>query len=301
VIAALLFVVAFFALLMVFRSSDIFGWLTENTRSDAGGININIGNEFYDIVINRTTEFDTIIAGRPKYEGIEELKTLLGSDPYLYSLTESSTGEAPKLAYELVSEVSATRDGVSYYSLMPGSCGTVTFYIRQKVGFDFEGAIGVILGCFTKQYVNDTLTLVEIDNQTVLDLLRGHLLFFTQRTGTGPSDYKYNGLMEDSMLVFDTADLTLSTDPGYTDCYKFVLYWEWPLTYYNMEENISSSPWEKKYPAELEDFIEDHRTYFFATNIYSNDPEDLYDGYNDGDQTIGENAQYVVVYLAPDR
>ena len=51
----------------------------------------------------------------------------------------------------------------------------------------------------------------------------------------------------------------------------------------------------QKFPAELTDYINAHRSFFFVINQDSNDPEELSDGYDDGDQTIGDRIHYILV------
>ena len=68
---------------------------------------------------------------------------------------------------------------------------------------------------------------------------------------------------------------------------------------YDIAENISTtSPAEtKKYPAEVGPYLSTHKEYFFATVPNSNKADVLSDAYNDGDQTIGDGANCLVLYI----
>lgn len=111
-------------------------------------------------------------------------------------------------------------------------------------------------------------------------------------------NYRYDGFIDGS-FDYDTSAHVKCAETGKTDCYKIVLYWEWPLTYYDIAENISTtSPVEtKKYPAEVGPYLSTHKEYFFATVPNSNKADVLSDAYNDGDQTIGDGANCLVLYI----
>lgn len=298
VLLALLCTVLIFAAIYVLDRNFSLGWFSSNSGARAENMQVVSSTLLYEILIDRTAEYDTVIAGNPKYDGVADLKTELQTPAYSYSVTDTSTQSADKLAYELQNEVSYWQDGVDYRNMMPGDCGTLTFYIRPfsaSVVADLELSVG----SFMYEYEGANLVVNEVVDPVVLNLLRGHILFFTERTGTGPSDYRYDGLLTDGRFAYSTAQHTPIASGPKAGCYEVTLYWEWPLTYYDIEENISATPGQKKYPAELGDFVDDERAYFFATNQNSNDPEDLNDGYNDGDQTIGEHANFIVTFIIP--
>ena len=137
---------------------------------------------------------------------------------------------------------------------------------------------------------------MEVENPLVRELLTGHVLFFTGRTGATYADYRYTGLITDRTVHFTTEGNT--PVPG-EDYYEVTLYWEWPITYYEILEGMSttSPAVTRKYPPELRTYIDTHRDLFFVANQNSNDSELLSDGYNDADQTIGENADFFVAYI----
>ena len=136
-----------------------------------------------------------------------------------------------------------------------------------------------------------------VESESVLDLLKGHLLFFEGRTGNTYEDYKYTGLIDDGVIRFSTAGRT-PTQIGGETCYEVTLYWEWPATYHDIVNNLNEQGGTtEKYPYELAAYIDAHRSYFFASNATSNDSQKLSNGYDDGDQNIGNNVQFIVVYV----
>ena len=122
--------------------------------------------------------------------------------------------------------------------------------------------------------------------------------FRSSRTGATYEDYQYTGLIDDGVIHFSTAGRTPTQIDGET-CYEVTLYWEWPETYYSIANNINAQNGNtEKYPYELRAYIDDHRDYFFASNANSSNPQELSNGYDDGDQSIGDNVKYIVVYVS---
>ena len=81
--------------------------------------------------------------------------------------------------------------------------------------------------------------------------------------------------------------------------YEVTIYWEWPVTYDDITENTSttSPAVTKKYPAALTDYVSAHPEYFFASGASAVTPGQKIDSYNDGDQLIGDNIQYVALFV----
>lgn len=307
IMGLVILVLGFALYLLLFGHS--FGWFASNDTVEAEGMQIAARSEGYDLLVERpvTPEYDKTITAAgvttDKYEGIGLFKQALEDSPYGYDFVVPSTAEAPKLAFELHNELVFQDDGVDWYFLMPGAYGSMTFYIRPhdvstRIAFDME----LELGAFGTAYVGNTLTLDEVDSPTVLELLRGHVMFFTGRTGNNYADYKYTGLLSDGgILSFDSANVPAAdivTIDGET-CYRITLYWEWPLTYYDIDENIGTQANPSRFPPEVRTFINNEPECFFAANIGSTDPDDLSDGYNDGDQMIGEQASFFAAFISP--
>ena len=284
---ALLVVLAF-----VLFSLGSAGWFASSSSgANAGNVQVAAKLNDYTLLIDRTTTYDQTIAGTPVYSGVAELKTKLHTD-HEYDLTATSTEVSPKLAYELVNESSVRVEGVDEYFLMPGSYGTLTFYIQPNFPGTFTTDLYLDLGAYKDDYdEHDNPVILEVTNDHLLQFLRGHILFFTGRTGADPEDYRYSGFIDDGVFEFTTQGNTKV--PG-EDYYQITLYWEWPLTYFEIDENMSTTApaVTKRYPTDLRTFIDNNRGFVFAANQNL-----LNDGYNDADQIIGEGADYFVAYI----
>ncbi|MBO4594553.1 MAG: hypothetical protein J5697_02485 [Clostridia bacterium] len=275
-----LFYAVLSGLMLVVFGTISFAWFASNRGVNQSGMDIAISTESIDIVVVRTSYYDA-------YDNMTEFKTKLGEAEY--STTENDTDVEPRIAYEMVNE--SVVDGMRY--LQPGSYGTVTFYIRPKANKD-NTVVNFVLerGGFSNEYdEHDNLEITEVDSSAVLDLLKGHLLFFTGRTGADYEHFVYTGFLTDR-FSYDMGAHDKCGEVGRTDCYKVVLYWEWPLKYYDITDNIST-----KYPAAVEDYIAANPTFFFGTSEIGDSEEAKSDAFDDGDQTIGDNTDYFVLYI----
>lgn len=295
---ALLFLVLLFAVIYIISLNLSLGWFSKSSQVTGENMEIAVSADKYDILVERTNEYETLLEGDvPKYADVPNFKNQLITEDYGYSFTASSTASVTGLAYELVNEETYSESGVDYRFLMPGSYGTMTFYLRPKVAEDIIVNFRLSIGCFEKVYDDGDYVFSKVENPVVLNLLKGHILLFKERRGADAESYKYNGIMSDGRFSYNTAQNVLCNEVGKTDCYKITVFWEWPSLYYDLVDDISETRWEKRYPPELGTFIEQNRACFFASNQSSNDAEELNDGYNDGDQTIGEHASVVTVSM----
>ncbi|MBO4573508.1 MAG: hypothetical protein J5762_07100 [Clostridia bacterium] len=300
--------------LLLFVSFYSFGWFSFNTKNKPGTLQLVTSTESYDLLIEtpRRTTYDS---DHDYITGEGELKSNLTAKGF--NFTAADTTVDTKIAFELVNEF---RYENRYY-IMPGSYGTVTFYVRPaagkssvvaKLGLDI-GGYGIVVEEDEENSGSYYTVMREVESGPVLDLMKGHILFFTERTGADYEHYQYDGLIEGE-YVFDSRGKTLCEDVGKTDCYKVTLYWEWPITYFELSENLSTSVPEvtRKYPVEVGEYIEEKPEYFFAGVIGPSDVDDLedyYSGnaeriadalsdlYNDGDQIIGSGAKCIVLYI----
>ena len=136
----------------------------------------------------------------------------------------------------------------------------------------------------------------RVTSQGTLDLLRGHILFFTERSGADREHYEYDGLVEES-FTFDTDGRSPIADGVLAGCYEVTLYWEWPETYIDISRRTSDNGNTRKYPAELGDYVSRNPQYFFAINQASEDEKERSEGYDDGDQKIGNQVHFVSASL----
>ena len=294
VVLALLFVVLLFAVIYIISLNLSLGWFSSNSQVEATGMSVATAGDQFDLLVDRTTEYDTLIEGIPKYDNVSDFKYDLSTYEG-YSFTANSTSAASSVAYELVNEVSYSESGTDYHFLMPGSCGTMTFYLRPKSATSVIANIDLSVLCYEKVVDGLGYAFDKVDNDDVLNFLKGHILFFEGRTGVGTDNYKYSDLITDNTIIYDTREHIRCAEAGKTDCYEITVYWEWPPLYSEMISEISATAGQKRYPPELASYIEQNRNYFFATNQNSNDIDELDDGYNDADQTLGEHANIIAV------
>ena len=294
---SLLFVVLVFAVLYVISLNSSLGWFASGNKDRAQGMQVVVATDQFDLLVDRTHEYDTVIAGELKYEDMDAFESTLETSEYAYDFSAIALSTTTGLAFELQNEVAYHDDGVDYRFLMPGACGSRTFYLRPANNQDLTVHCTLTMDYFRKVNENGNMTIRKESNPLVMDLLKGHVLMFTERTGTGPQNYKYNGLLDNGTFTYNTAEHSSCSKPGYTDCYEITLYWEWPSLYSEVINNISETTWQKKYPAAMANYISQHRSYFFVGNQSTTELEDLIDEYNDADQMIGERANYVTVLI----
>ena len=297
-------------------------WFSSNTKVNTTGMQVVVKTDNYELIVRRTTEFDTVDNGDPVYPGVAEFKTELGNEGYDYD-TETSTMDYSMLAFELENEY--TFEGKHF--LRPGAYGTLTFYLKPAVDGDLSVSFDLSIGgyanvlvwecsqhhidrsteepascavCGESGHFTSKTIIEEVTNAAVLNYLKGHLLFFTGRTGADYALYQYSGLISDGTFTYNTSEHSAIVGGTFDGCYEVTLYWEWPLTYSEISTNISTidSPQNKKYPSNVGGYFTSNKNYFLAKNLNSEDETELDDGYNDADQIIGESVNYIVAYIS---
>ena len=287
-----LVLIIFIGLVLVFAlwsANRTVAWFASHDKVSATGMQVVMQGDTYDILIKRdANEYERTPFGNNVYPGVSRIKAAL-TEKGLSSVPEDiSVNEAGSLAYELVNEFEFDHE----YYLRPDSYGHLTFYIRPvSSGDHLTIDFGVDIGA----YVEGTTSMSPVTNALVNNLLQGHILVFEDRTGSTRENFIYSGLITD-VFSFDSDDYTLIDDGDYAGCYEVTLYWEWPLSYWEILENINDGT-TGRFPAELTDYIAAHKNYFFAINQNSTEIEELSDGYDDGDQNIGNKCDYLVVFL----
>ena len=286
----------FFLVAVYLFLSITFGWFSDNRSVSATGMSIALSSEKYDVYIEKKQKYDEIKNGEEVYEGISVFKQALSALGISFNTTEDLFTSS-RLALELDNEVK--HDNV--YHLVPGTYGTFTLYIKPNVNEDFVVNLDIELSGYKKGYDenDDIVVFIPEDDEkynTALDMLKGHIMFFGGRTKSGNVVTKYTNFFEHT-ITYNTAGKSKVTVDG-VDYYKLVVYWEWPLLYSDIVDNIrSESDTTKKFPPEVGNYVNAHRNYYLASNLESDDIDDLSDGYNDGDQLIGDNIHFLVVNL----
>ena len=264
-----------------------FAWFASNERTNQSDMQVVLTTDAIDILIERTSEFDS---GYDGITGANGLKSVLsGAD---YSLNAVDTAVSSCLAYELVNEFSMRDDyGNLKYYLQPGSYGTVTFYIRPKRNYDNITLDFILhLGGYYNGYDQETPVVLEMEDDLVKDLLKGHILFFSSYSAG-----VYGGFIG-SGFSYDMSQHYKCQEVGKTDCYKIELFWEWPEKYYDIVDNLAPSG-TGKYPAALGTYLSQHGEYFFNGLVDENDESTKSDAYDDADQAIGDAVDYFTVFF----
>lgn len=291
-----------------------FAWFSANSTAGQTGMEIIVSSDAADVLIEKTAEYDDAKYSADNISGLKSKFTAAG-----YSTLATSTGSAATVVNEFANEYVVS--GKRY--MQPGAYGTVTFYLRPKAGKDGSAVtFGLARGAFTDDYYDHddnaetppVPVVTEVTTESVIDLLKGHILFFTGRTGATYEDYVYSGFLDGETFSYDmSANVKCADDEiltvydgegnaagicNKTECYKVVLYWDWPITYGDIKENTSTTePAEtKKYPAAVGTYLSAHPEYFFVGADLRTD-EDKGNAYDDGDQTIGDAVHYFTLYL----
>lgn len=295
-------------------------WFANNTTVKGAGMRVAVKADSYQLLVKREDprEFEKTIGngGEAAYPGmVDYMIPALTAAGYDHN-TFISTADRSMLAFELISEIpSSTDGGVLRYSIAPGSYGTLTFYLRPLKDEDLTVDFRFDICAYSNVYDDDTgITITgvrELDAEnssdaSVLDLLKGHLLFFRSRStnNNGTQDitsddfYTYDDLITDGSFSYSTGGNSKSSIQGYTDCYEITLYWIWPPTHSDIMIKTAV------YPDDVRTYLNDNKSYFFTnydvdiTGMSSDEISDLYnDGYNNADQKIGDTANYVVVNI----
>ena len=277
--------IVFTGALLILAGVFSFAWFSQNRNVGNSGLEISVRAEDYELLIERTARYaeHAIIVGEGHAQDSLEAA--------FFDLTETSTSSAPYLAYELVNEYRYENQ----YNLMPGSYGTLTFYLRPRRTGNLSVTFSLGLGGYVLTYdLEGNESFDAVESETVLTLLKGHLLFFTARTGATFETYAYDGIIEDGTFTYNTAEHALCNEVGKTDCYKITLYWEWPITYYDIVDDISDGETTRRFPEETEDYLE-NTEYFFLSVPQNATLTQLSDAYNDADQAIGTGLDCIVV------
>ena len=291
----LVFVTCVVLILALFCVNRTTAWFANNRTVDGTAMQVVMRGERFDILVSRdSVEFDRRLYSSPIYPGIAELKNTLNAEGYSTTAGDVSANTSGPLAFEMINEYMFDNE----YYLMPDSYGTITFYIKPTTPVvDPEDNFVVDFTVNLAGYVETNTDPVRVTNERVHNLLNGHILLFEEREGTTRSTFKYRDLILGS-FSYDTSEHSPITSEDYLNgCYEVTIYWDWPLSYYEILEFMSTSSTESRYPLELETYINDHRDYFFATNTDSTEVELLTDGYDDGDQTIGSYCDFLTVFI----
>lgn len=227
-------------------------------------------------------------------------------DSYVDGLTgETETEE--KATYYTGTANLAWRLSSEHVKVAPGSSGKVEFYIIPKI----DGLNKVTLELETAGYSKTgTEKASEITDESVKNLLRGHILIFQKLDNTTG----YSGWMQDGKLEIKPQNGFKKDLP-----YKVTFYWVWPkyfrnyiYTFRSMYGDLFVSTESEDYQA-MNEFINKQKTDTNSQLFYDKDSNvennlkdvtinnslldanlDLCsDYYNQADEQIGQNVDYL--------
>ena len=221
--------------------------------------------------------------------------------------------------------------------LMPGSQGELHFEVVADTAVLSQLNYDIYFTAF--EAVTTTQTQTDANNNTVdvevltglnevtssssstlrnaADNLNGHILFFTNRSGSSNADYVYSGFIKDK------SDFSLALNNG-----AGTIYWIWPNTFGQIALESGDTDYITGMPVldtsatsyetdrqNLKSYLKDENNKVFAgsesysalidllynkrasATDYRNEFDLLSEGYNAGDQAIGSNIDYVLVHL----
>lgn len=159
--------------------------------------------------------------------------------------------------------------------LQPGIYGCMTFYVTA---LDED-----ITSCrISPEIITDCIdTISDEDKAQIDELLNGHMLLFSQRTGSA-GDYSYLGWIN--------ADNPYEVALTYKTPVRVDIYWVWPYEYADLEKIITDNA------------AEEHQIALGDRQIFEwNRPETIYsesDRYDYADSFIGSNVNNIVFHMA---
>lgn len=159
--------------------------------------------------------------------------------------------------------------------LQPGIYGCMTFYVTA---LDDD-----ITSCrISPDIIEDCIdTISDDDKEQISELLKGHILLFSQRTDND-GDYRYSGWIN--------ADNPYEVSLTYQTPVKVDIYWVWPYEYTNLEQIIADNA------------LEEHQVSLDSRQIFEWDrPESIYsesDRYDYADSFIGSNVNNIMFHMS---
>lgn len=274
----------FVLVMLVIYASTTFGWFSSNSQVGATGMGVSVDD---------TGSFDVGVGASPNVPP--------GLD----------VGDAEAFC-ELIKEGLDT----SIEEIAPGDFGKISFDIVTSGAVNNEYTIGVsVLGLLKTTY--------ELcDDATINNLLCGHILFFENRSLiTGSNQYHYANHIS-STFTYRTAGRQYNIDETGKYHYTVEIYWVWPRSFSQLALTEDDSRVRGKAifsdsyldndlasgRSKMISYIAANSQYFFtwpspAPQItYSSGYENtnymtLTNGYNNGDQAIGDTLEYIIVHL----
>ena len=267
--------------MLVAYASTTFGWFGSNSNAGASGMSIGVAGQSYDVGGN----------GAASFSGI-------GDGSYLTLIKDGSDTDIEDIA--------------------PGDFGRVSFDITSPTELNSTIVVSIQLLGLVGDDDDDDLSLCEDSN--VLTLLNGHILFFENRIAI-PSTTHYHYTNHITTLRYNTAAHNPTTPAQNDDHlyhYTVEFYWIWPRSFGQLvlDEDDSRIRHKTVFDKNVSDrgdmltYIKANSAFFFVwgngqSSVFPTDDANyqnthyvqLTNAYNNADQSIGDNVDYIVVHL----
>lgn len=275
-------------------------WFASNKEVGTNGSSVTVDAELFELGVNACSEAQS------------EVLTILNTDGYNNDLFETTSAKSGIIC-DLIIE--------SYYkgeletAIRPGSYGKLIFRIipkKDNLVFRADWSLAGFRQTGVEEGV-DRFEFVDGNNENdkvikAYKLLNGHILMFTTRT----EEMVYSGQVNNDIIYSgDDADsgiyITGASEKG--KVYEVTLYWNWIRTYDEIKALLGTtevqSGEEPDIHTETIYKVDDPQTYEFLYDgeAVDQDGETILkitgtEGYNNGDQTIGDIIKYVVAEIS---
>ena len=297
---SLIFLIVLIVLMIVILFNHAFGWFF-------------ITNDLHAEHMEITTDFDTfevaVSGGQVSPYAIDSpLAAYLRTNEGIEKANSTDITNGPvSILCNFVNE-NPYEEGSA--DIGPGSYGVISFDIVAKGSY--SGSFNITLDTLAYGISGGSPQAVAAADEDVLyPLISGHILLFESRGSRASGGYYYYDRIEDDRLFYDVSDHspTVLSDGRH---YTVNIYWIWPATFAqfalaedNPKLHLNSVFHSESERLDMLDYISDNRSRFFrnlspAVDFTASGFEDTYfvelsDGYNNGDQFIGEKSHFVIL------
>ena len=295
-----------------------YGWFAANEQVYGSGMGAKVlDNSAFELALSTETSVDN------SAETIWETTPYADDAPIVTYLADESNGffekiyttekSHPALLCNLA--VDSQHDDLGENEIAPGSYGHISFDIVVKDGNDYVFDLNLGYLPSAKTASSEPTPVDSAKLSTVNELLSGHILLFTGKDANGYYSGHVNGMTVQYDTTLHSADHYVGTD-GY-DHYNVLLYWIWPMTYAQIAYQDGDYRLQSIQPifastsagatdrSNIITYIKTNPNLFFydldnsvnlnAANFHDDYYVKLSEGYNNGDQFIGDNVHYFVM------
>lgn len=319
-------VALFAALLFALRSINGFAWFASSKEVNANGMSVSAGEEtLFELaaITPEPTPTPSPGASAPAPTPTPEVFDFLEDQGY--ELVDVTSGEHKGLVVYLKNEVrnDDVEEGKDPYMLRPGSHGTIDFYVIPK-----QQTTGIKLSMNLRGVGIGANPDYPTAGSSEAEIIKGHILFFTD---CEQQTQKYSGLITGGSTIPIDPSQSYVSEETFTlngeQCtrYRVTIYWVWPRTLGSMvlpdgHASLYGSSLFAFSGSNVKDvtgtIFEEMRTFIANNSSFFCDPLDhegdatpyatlaadvinnfakLSDGYNNGDQRIGDTVDYLIV------